>query len=94
MRISKAIWNVAHANMVVMNAVAVVASKEAAAVIVGVVETVAEIAVVLAVSKEVEIVEETVEVVSKEAVTVIRLLVVLVWIAKANLTVLTKTWCV
>jgi hypothetical protein len=80
--------------MVVMNAVAVVVSKEAAAVTVGVAETVAEIAVVLVVSKEAEIEVETVEVVSKEAVTVIQLLVVLVWIAKASLTVLTKTWYV
>jgi hypothetical protein len=80
--------------MVVMNAVAVVVSKEAAAETVGVVETVAEIAVVLAVSKEAAIEVETAVVVSKEAVIVIRLLVVLVWIAKANLTVLTKTWCV
>jgi hypothetical protein len=81
--------------MVVTNAaVAVVASKEAAAVIVGVVETVAEIAVVLAVSKEAEIEVEIAEDVSKEAVTVIQLLVVLVWIAKANHIVLTKTWFV
>jgi hypothetical protein len=79
MRISKEIWNVAHVNMVVMNAaVAVVASKEAAAVIVGVAETVAEIAVVLAVSKEVESVVETAVVVSKEAVIVTQLLEALV----------------
>jgi low affinity Fe/Cu permease len=50
--------------------------------------------VVLAVSKEAEIEVEIAEVVSKEAVTVIQLLVVLVWIAKASLTVLTKTWYV
>jgi hypothetical protein len=74
MRISKEIWNVAHVNMVVMNAaVAVVASKEAVAVIVGVVETVAEIDVVLAVSKEVVIEVETAVVVSREAVTEILL---------------------
>jgi hypothetical protein len=79
MRISKEIWNVAHVNMVVMNAaVAVVASKEAAAVIVGVAETVAEIAVVLAVSKEVVIEVETAVVVSREAVTEILLLEALV----------------
>jgi hypothetical protein len=79
MRISKEIWNVAHVNMVVMNAaVAVVASKEAVAVIVGVVETVAEIDVVLAVSKEVESVVETAVVVSKEAVIVTQLLEALV----------------
>jgi hypothetical protein len=81
--------------MVVMNAaVAVVASKEAVAVIVGVAETVAEIAVVLAVSKEVVIEAEIAEVVSKEAVIVILLLVVLAWIVKENLTVQTKTWFV
>jgi hypothetical protein len=47
-------------------------------VIVGVVETVAEIDVVLAVSKEVESVVETAVVVSKEAVIVTQLLEALV----------------
>jgi hypothetical protein len=92
MRISKVKWNAAHVSTVAMN-VAVVASKEVAAVIVGV-ETVTVDVVVLVVSKEAEIVAETAVVVSKEAGIVTQLLVVLVWIAMVSLTNQTKTWYV